>query len=68
MSINDPSFNFFQWKSQSHWSSSLFLYIRNLKKNGFDTFRLHFLEFSFYGKLKAPLNLTTKIWRKLASL
>ena len=31
-----------------------FLYIRNLKKNGFDTFRLHFLiEFSFYGKLKA---------------
>lgn len=40
----------------------LFLYIRNFKKkNGFDTFRLHFLEFSFYGKLKALLNLTTKI-------
>ena len=31
------------------------------KKNGFDAFHLHFLEFSFYGKLKALLNLTTKI-------
>ena len=38
----------------SHTDHPHFLYIRNFKKNGFDTFRLHFLiEFSFYGKLKA---------------